>query len=71
MLWLVTEDLSYQIISCNLHKNTENGEYEVWVTRPTGKNIKILSSSKLEDVKEIKEAIDYSIEHKEAALRLE
>lgn len=68
MLWLIKEDASHQIMSCNIHN--ANNTFELWITRPNDKNLKIAESTKQEDVAIIKEAIDYAIENSIPALRL-
>lgn len=68
MLWLIKEDASHQIMSCNIHNN--NNSYELWVTRPNDKSLKIAESTQQEDIMTIKEAIDYAIENGIPALRL-
>jgi hypothetical protein len=69
MLWLViNEDLSYQIVSCNI---SQKGDvYELWVTRPNEKSLKIKEDTDKAKLKEIKDAIDFAIETKEPVLRL-
>jgi hypothetical protein len=69
MLWLVKGDFSHQIISCNIHE--ENGVYQLWITRPNGKSMKLKESRVKDDVSIIKEAIDYAIEQRESVLRLD
>lgn len=59
MLWLVMEEGSYQIISCNTHKEGEL--YQLWVERPNHKSLKIIESNNMYDVQEAKDAIDYAI----------
>lgn len=59
MLWLVIKGASYQIVSCNLHQ--ENGKHQLWIERARGKSIKVKESEKYEDVKELKDAIDFAI----------
>lgn len=68
MLWLVKGDFSHQIISCNIH--IEEGKFQLWITRPNGKSMKIEESMNKDEVQLIKDAIDYAIETKEPALRL-
>ncbi len=68
MLWLIKENASHQIVSCNIHN--ANNTFELWITRPNDKNLKIVESTQLEDVTTIKEAIDYAIENGIPALRL-
>ena len=67
MIWIVKGDMSHQIISCNVH--FEDGKYQLWVTRVNGKSLKLDENVKKEVVMELKEAIDFAIEHKEHALR--
>lgn len=69
MLWLVKEETSYEIVSCNIHE--QDGIYQVWVTRPNGKSLKIDENVDKKEVIFIKEAIDFAIEKGEKALRLE
>ncbi len=68
MLWLVMKDDSHEIIACNICERDE--KFELWVTRPTGKSLKITESENKDDISVVKEAIDYAIENKEHALRL-
>ena len=68
MFWLIINDVSHQIMSCNIHD--ANNKFELWVTRPNDKNLKIAESDDVEDIREIKDAIDYAIEHGAAALRI-
>jgi hypothetical protein len=60
MIWLVLNNESHQIISCNIF----NGDniHQLWVTRPNGKNLKVVESNKEEAIREIKDAIDFAIE---------
>jgi hypothetical protein len=67
-MWLIKGDFSHQIISCNIHE--DNGLFQIWVTRPNGKSMKIDENKDRNIVQEIKDAIDYAIEHNEPALRL-
>lgn len=67
-MWLIDKEFSHEIISCNIHEN--DGVHELWVTRPNGKSLKIQENKDRAVVEELKEAIDYAIEHKESALRL-
>lgn len=68
MFWLILDDVSHQIVSCNIHCN--NDKFELWVTRPNDKNLKITESFDAEDIREIKEAIDFAIENNFKALRI-
>lgn len=68
MLWLVVRGASYQIIGCNIHQ--ENGKYQLWVLRQNGKSLKIVENENEEEVKTVKEAIDYAIKHREPTLEL-
>ncbi len=55
-------------MSCNIH-NADN-IFELWITRPNDKNLKIAESTQQKDITIIKEAIDYAIENGIPALRL-
>lgn len=68
MFWLIIGDVSHQIMSCNIHNN--NDKFELWVTRPNDKNLKIAESNDGADIREIKDAIDFAIEHGASALRI-
>lgn len=68
MFWLIIDDVSHQIMSCNIHNN--NDKFELWVTRPNDKNLKIAESNDWADIREIKDAIDFAIEHGASALRI-
>lgn len=73
MLWLIIKNASHQIMSCNIHEDEDKNKnplFQLWITRPNGKNLKIKESNNRNIIEEIKEAIDYAIEHKETALRL-
>jgi len=70
MIWLVIDnEKSDTIVSCNTHE--ENGKYQLWVTKINGKTQKIRESENKADIQIIKEAIDYAIEKKETAIRLD
>lgn len=71
MLWIIKNDVSYEIVSCNKHFDDKNDVYQLWITRTNGKSIKILESINEDDISLAKGAIDYAIENKETALRLE
>lgn len=68
MLWIVNEEASHQIISCNTHE--EAGRFQLWVTRPNGKSLKLKESDNKDEILEIKQAIDFALEHKEPTLKL-
>lgn len=68
MLWIVREDSSIQIEACNIHK--ENEKFQLWVTRPGGKTLKIDESENLEKIQEVKDAIDFAVENEIKTLRL-
>jgi len=73
MLWLIIKNASHQIMSCNIHETEDKNKeplFQLWITRPNGKNLKIKESYKRNVIEEIKNAIDFAIEHKETALRL-
>ena len=69
MLWLVIKGASHQIISSNIH--SEKGKHQLWVERPNGKTLKVRESGNLQDVQEVKNAIDYAVKHKHSSLELE
>lgn len=69
MLWLRMKQSSHQIVSCNLHK--EGDKHSVWVERINGKNMKILESPNEEEVKEIRDMIDYAIKNSKNTLELD
>ena len=68
MLWIVVKGASYQIISCNTHKDGD--KYQLWVERLNGKSLKIVESTDKNEVELVKEAIDYAIKHREPVLEL-
>ncbi len=73
MLWIVKKEASHQIMSCNVHEDADDkgqAYYQLWITRPNGKNLKIEESYDEAHIREVKEAIDYAIEQNERALRL-
>ena len=61
MIWIVKGDESHQIISSNVFETEETEEYEVWVTRPNGKNLKIMTHKEKSEAKLLKEALDFAI----------
>lgn len=69
MLWLILQNESHQIDSCNLHTK-ENGLHQVWVTKVGGKGLLVGESKERKEVELIKKAIDYAIEMNESVLRL-
>lgn len=68
MIWIIKGNESHEIISCNTA--IDDKKSELWVTRPNGKNLKIFEGSS-DDVKELKEAIDYAIKHNEKTFTIE
>ena len=69
MLWLVTKKSSHQIVSCNLHQ--EGDKHSLWVERINGKNMKIVESDDIEEVKLYRNAIHHAIQEKEPTLELD
>jgi hypothetical protein len=69
-MWIIKEQESHEIMSCNIHKNKDTNFFELWATRPNNRSVKITESENLEDVSLVKEAIDYTIEEGQSALRL-
>lgn len=68
MIWIIKGSESHEIISCNTAINKDKGQ--LWVTRPNDKNLKVFEGS-ADDVKELKEAIDYAIKHNEKTFIIE
>lgn len=68
MIWIIKGNESHEIISCNTAIDDKRSE--LWVTRPNGKSLKIFEGSS-DDVKELKEAIDYAIKHNERTFTIE
>jgi hypothetical protein len=68
MLWIVQDGESHEIISCNTY--FRDGKHQLWIERPNGKTRLIAESEDKKIVEEIKEAIDYAIEHGHKTLRL-
>ena len=61
MIWLILREQSHQIRSCNIHQ--EENEFQLWVTRPNGKNMKVLTSESLDEISDYKSGIDFAIEN--------
>lgn len=68
MIWLIIGEESHQIISSNVCNKGDM--YELWVTRPNGKSLKIDEGNK-EKITEIKDAIDYAIEIGASTFKIE
>lgn len=68
MLCLVWKNISHDIVSCNTHRTGDL--YQLWATRPNGKNLKVFESTNEKEVQVIKDAIDYATEMGERVLRL-
>ena len=67
-MWILQEKESHEIISCNVHQQGEL--YQLWVTRPNDKSLKIMESENKDEVVTMKKAVDYAIEHGECAFNL-
>lgn len=67
-MWIIKDDVSHAIISCNTHQ--EGDFYQLWVTRPNDKNLMIMESKNKEEITMVKEALDYAIEHGKNALHI-
>lgn len=67
-MWIIQEDSSHEIVSCNVHE--KDGIFQLWVTRPNDKSLKIMESDKEDVILEIKEAIDFAVIHGQNALEL-
>ena len=71
MIWLVTKNESFQITGQNLFHNKKEEQFELWGTRLiSGKTILIFASKEEEEVKLLRDAIDYAIEHGEKTFTL-
>ena len=68
-MWIVEDKLSYEIIGVNIH-TTVNNMHEVWATKKDGKTKLIKKSKDINEVSEIKEAIDYAIKTGDKVLEL-
>ena len=68
MLWIISNGQSCAITGCNIH--SKNGVHQVWVERTGGKTLKIAESVDIEDVKVVKEAIDYAVKMGEKVLEI-
>lgn len=68
MLWLVMDEASHEIKSCNTCE--KDGLFQVWVERANGKSLKVNESSVREEVEVIKDAIDWAIQEGHKTLRL-
>ena len=71
MIWLIKGDESHNIVSCNVFENEEEEQYEVWVTRPNSKNLKIFTHELKKEASLLKEAIDYAIKTGENTFTIE
>lgn len=68
MLWLVLEGASYQMRECNTHYR--DGKYQLWIERNNGKSLKVIESEYEQEIKEVKEAIDYAVRTGQRSLEL-
>jgi hypothetical protein len=60
MLWVRLETGTYNIIGYNVHPSTTEGVYEFWVTKPTGKSVKIVDGNQFE-INQIRLAMDEAL----------
>ncbi len=67
-MWVILKDKSHEIISCNVHQ--EGDVFQLWVTRPNDKSLKLMESKDKELISTSKEAIDYAIKHGEPAFEI-
>lgn len=61
MIWLIKEDESIAIVSCNVHHKPD--KYQLWVERPNGKTKVVYESQEKKDIIDMKEALDWAIEN--------
>lgn len=59
MIWIIKGNESHEIISTNIH--VEDDKFQLWVTRPNGKTIKIFEDKDKNEANLLKDAIDYAI----------
>lgn len=69
MLWLINSNASYYVNGCNIC-NAKNGNFQLWIERPSGANLMVQEHENINEVKVIKDAIDFAIENNHRALRL-
>lgn len=71
MLWIIltNESASHQIIGANVA--VKDDIYEMWITRPGNKGLKIKESPDKKEVMLYKDAIDYAIKQGESVLELD
>ena len=67
-MWIKKENATYQIISANIHEDSD--KYQVWVERPTGKSLKIFESKENQLAHEVKDAIDFALKSSIPVLEL-
>lgn len=67
-MWIIKDEVSHEIISANVHK--EGNLFQLWVTRPNDKNLKLKESTDEKEITDYKQAIDYAIKHGECAFEL-
>lgn len=71
MIWIINQNESHQIISCNTNPNTDEHGWELWVTRPNGKNLKVYENEDRVEVELRKEAIDYALKNNKPTIELD
>lgn len=59
---VLKNDETHQAISWNLSRRGQSAIWEVWITRPTGKNLLIATGSE-EEMRAVKNFLDYSVEN--------
>ncbi len=69
MISIILGKATHQINSHNIHKEGDN--YQLWITRPNDKNLKIKESTNENEIVELKEAIDYAIKHGQSTFEIE
>ena len=71
MIWEIKGDESHEIMSSNMFENEEEEIFEVWITRPNGKNLKVFVHEDKDEAKLFKEALDYAIKTGEKTFTVE
>jgi precorrin-3B methylase len=67
MIWIIMKDEAHLIVGYNTHER--HGEYELWITKATGKT-QLIASGNEDEVTLVKNAIQYAIENGKKLLDL-
>ena len=69
-MWLIKKNESFDVVSAIVTYNTKTNMHGLYVGKVDGRSRLIKESKDKKEVMEIKEAIDYAIEHGEKVLRI-